>query len=283
MLKKPKFIKPLSTYHPSLLSLAIKIKQFDREMDMLFSKEKYSNSKNKIPLKYRIKKHKSKLIRKLDKDQMYMQYNKIKNLQIVVESLNGTIIKPNEVFSYFKLLGKPTKKRGFKEGMELRHGVPRGAIGGGICQSSNLIYWIVLHSPLEIIERHHHSFDPFPDDKRVLPFASGATVMYNYIDLQFKNPTPYDIQLLLSIDDEFLYGELRVEGELKHSYKVYEKNHYFEKIDNDYFRSNELHRKVIDKNSGNTINNEFIVRNYSGVKYIPTKEKFNAKFSCDLD
>jgi vancomycin resistance protein VanW len=105
--------------------------------------------------------------------------------------------------------------------------------------------------------------------------------MYNYLDLQLKNPTSHPIQLLLHLDDNFFYGEFRTNAELPYSYRVIEKNHFFEKIEEEYFRGNELHRKVIDKRTGNTAREEFIVRNYSKVKYIPTKEKFYAKSSYD--
>ncbi len=44
---------------------------------------------------------------------------------------------------------------------------------GGICQLSNLIHWMVLHSPLQVVERANHSFDPFPDEGRVLPLVLG--------------------------------------------------------------------------------------------------------------
>ena len=279
MLKKPKFIKPLSMYHPKLLPLSIALKVVNRKLSMLLSLKKYATKKELKPLKYRVKKHKSLLLRKLGSCDMYLQHNKVKNLEIVVNALNGTIIEPNELFSYFKLLGKPTKKRGFKEGIQLSHGKAVPATAGGICQSSNLIYWLVLHSPMQVIERHHHSFDPFPDEGRVLPFASGATVMYNYLDLQFKNPTKHKMQLLLWLDNTFLYGEIRTNGILEHSYKVIEKNHYFEQIDGNYFRNNELHRKVIDKRTGKCLKEEFIVRNYSEVKYTPSKQKLEAKSS----
>ncbi|MFJ8513275.1 VanW family protein [Lysinibacillus xylanilyticus] len=46
-------------------------------------------------------------------------------------------------------------------------------VGGGICQLANLLYWMALHTPLIVTERHHHSFDPFPDSGRTLPFGSG--------------------------------------------------------------------------------------------------------------
>ena len=50
-------------------------------------------------------------------------------------------------------------------------GEVKTSIGGGICQLANLLYWMALHTPLEVIERHHHSFDPFPDSGRTLPFG----------------------------------------------------------------------------------------------------------------
>jgi vancomycin resistance protein VanW len=42
---------------------------------------------------------------------------------------------------------------------------------------------MAIHSPLVVVERSNHSFDPFPDDGRGLPFGSGAEIFYNYIDL----------------------------------------------------------------------------------------------------
>jgi vancomycin resistance protein VanW len=73
--------------------------------------------------------------------------------------------------------------------MELSFGEARRGIGGGICQLSNLIHWMAIHSPLVVVERSNHSFDPFPDEGRVLPFSSGAAIFYNYVDLVLHNPT----------------------------------------------------------------------------------------------
>jgi vancomycin resistance protein VanW len=73
--------------------------------------------------------------------------------------------------------------------MELSFGEARSGIGGGICQLSNLIHWMAIHSPLVVVERSNHSFDPFPDEGRVLPFGSGAAIFYNYVDLVLHNPT----------------------------------------------------------------------------------------------
>ena len=100
-------------------------------------------------------------------------------------------------------------------------------VGGGICQMANLLYWLVLHSPLQVTKHYHHSYDLFPDSGRILPFGSGATVVYNYVDLEFYNPTDSDFQFEIWQDDNFLYGNLRCSHEQELSYSIVEQEHAF--------------------------------------------------------
>lgn len=220
-------------------------------------------------LPYRVKKHQSVLIKKLGDSDLQLQYNKVRNLQLAMARITGLLIRPGETFSFCRRVGLPTRRAGYLPGMELSFGVARAGIGGGICQISNLLYWLVLHSPLTVVERHHHSFDPFPDDGRVLPFASGATVFYNYRDLQFRNDTPHTFQINLWLSAKCLEGELRVDTLLPHSYHVYEREHAFLKQGDKFFRRNELWRDVIDKRASRVLRSEPIVKNFAEVKYVP--------------
>ncbi|WP_315823619.1 VanW family protein [Paraflavitalea speifideaquila] len=146
----------------------------------------------------------------------------------------------------------------------------RAGIGGGICQISNLIHWLVIHSPLTVIERYHHSFDPFPDDGRVLPFGSGATVFYNYRDYQFRNDTTHTFQINLWFSEKCLEGELRIDQELDYAYHVFEKEHQFLKIDNQFFRKNEIWReKILKFESGKVVDTELLTKNFARVTYTP--------------
>jgi vancomycin resistance protein VanW len=154
--------------------------------------------------------------------------------------------------------------------MELSFGKAQPGIGGGICQIANMLYWLVLHSPLTVIEKSNHSFDPFPDEGRTLPFGSGAAIFYNYIDFQFKNETKQSFQILLKVTDKHLEGKLLSNQLLPFSYHIFEKNHRFIKKENDYFRENEIWRTIIDKKSGNVKNKELIKKNFAKVMYIPT-------------
>ena len=261
--------KLLSQRHPFFYFLSIWEKRIRRSISWHFDGKTYTSRKSSEKFAFRVKKHKSRLLKKLGDTEMWMQHNKVHNLSIVVEKINGTIIRPGETFSFCKTVGLPTEKKGYKEGMEISGGKARPGIGGGICQSANLLHWMALHSPLAINERHHHSIDFFPDDGRVLPWASGAAVFYNYLDFQITNPTDRSFQINVWLTDDCLEGDLRVDEALPHSYRVFEENHAFLKEGEQYFRTNEIWRKQIDKRTGNTVGKELISKNYGKVMYVP--------------
>jgi len=213
--------------------------------------------------------HKTPLIRKLKDVEMWLQYNKVTNLQIAVKYLDGIIIQPGETFSYWKLLGKPTCKKGYVEGMILHYGKFKSGIGGGLCQLSNLIYWMTLHTPLTVIERHRHSYDVFPDADRTQPFGSGATCFYNYLDLQIKNNTGQPYQLHLYLTDSHLHGEWRTVNEVETRYEVYEQKHWItQEIWGGYLRHNIICRRVLDSN-GEIIKDEYVTENHAIMMYQP--------------
>ena len=262
--------KLLSQRHPILYFLAVWTRRLRRYGDWYFDNKKYAKQRTSEKLAFRIKKHQSVLLKKLGESDMQLQVNKVTNLNIATKQIDGILIRPGETFSFCKLVGFPTKRKGYLLGMELTFGEARAGIGGGICQISNLIHWLVIHSPLTVTERYHHSFDPFPDDGRVLPFGSGATVFYNYRDYQFTNNTDHTFQINLWFTDKCLEGELRINNELDYGYHVIEKDHKFLKIDGQYYRKNEIWRdKILKFKSGQIVETELITKNFARVTYTP--------------
>lgn len=262
--------KLLSQRHPILYFLAVWIRRLIRYGDWYFDNKKYAKLRTAEKLAYRIKKHQSVLLKKLGESDMQLQVNKVTNLNIASKKIDGILIRPGETFSFCKLVGLPTKRKGYLLGMELTFGEARAGIGGGICQISNLIHWLVIHSPLTVTERYHHSFDPFPDDGRVLPFGSGATVFYNYRDYQFTNNTDNTFQINLWFTDKCLEGELRIDNELDYGYHIIEKDHQFVKIDGQFYRKNEIWRhKILKFKSGQIVEVELITKNFARVTYTP--------------
>lgn len=222
-------------------------------------------------LPHRADRHSSLLIRKLGDTDPQLQVNKITNLSVAVSCLDGVVIRPGETFSFCKLVGKPTRRRGFVEGLELCRGEARSGVGGGICQIANLLHWLVLHSPLTVVERSQHSFDPFPDEGRIIPFGTGAAIFYNYVDYQFENRTPWTFQIRLWLTEKTLEGDLRCSDELEHKYRVIEKDHAFLKIGERFYRTNEIWRKKTKKCESIAESEELITRNFALLKYEPTE------------
>jgi vancomycin resistance protein VanW len=262
--------KLLSQRHPLLYFLAVWTRRLRRYGDWYFDNKKYAKQRTSEKLAFRIKKHQSVLLKKLGESDMQLQVNKVTNLNIATKQIDGILIRPGETFSFCKLVGLPTKRKGYLLVMELTFGEARAGIGGGICQISNLIHWLVIHSPLTVIERYHQSFDPFPDDGRVLPFGSGATVFYNYRDYQFTNNTDHTFQINWWFTDKCLEGELRIDNELDYGYHVIEKDHKFLKIDGQYYRKNEIWRdKILKFKSGQIVETELITKKFARVTYTP--------------
>jgi vancomycin resistance protein VanW len=227
----------------------------------------FARKRLNILLPVTLKRHQSLLRRKLGSSNPQLQENKVTNLNIAIKTIDGIEVNPGETFSFWKLVGKPTMRKGYIEGMQLSKGEVKTGIGGGLCQLSNLLYWLVLHTPMEIIERHHHSFDPFPDEHRVLPFGSGASVFFNYVDLRFRNSTNHKFQISLWLTELHLKGTILCDTDWPYSYHIEERNHQYHHRDGKNYRENEIWRKVIEKSTGLIIKEELIVHNFSEVKY----------------
>ncbi|WP_027398561.1 VanW family protein [Anaerovorax odorimutans] len=234
----------------------------------IFGKQKFVKQNNhKLNNTYFY--HSTPLLRQLKNVEIYLQYNKIINLKIAVKKLNNVTIKPGETFSYWKLIGKPTKRKGYVDGMVLNSGNFTAKTGGGLCQLSNLIYWMTIHTPLTILERYRHSFDVFPDSNRTQPFGSGATCVYNYRDLIIRNDTNFPFQLKLKVTDKDLVGEWNTNHIPQYKYEVYEKDHKMvAEYWGQYSRHNILCRKKYNLD-GIEIDDEYVTENHALMMYQP--------------
>jgi len=215
--------------------------------------------------KYINVRHQSVLLRKLWDVDMKLQHNKVKNIEIAIKKLDKIVIKPWEVFSFWELVWKPSYKKWYLDWIVINHWWVSKWVGGWLCQLSNLLYWMFLHLDLEILERHRHSYDIFPDSGRVLPFASWATVFYNYVDLKMKNTLDYPIQIKLFTNDKYLKWQILSDFPRKEKYSVYEKFHSFIFTNWQYFRYNLINRKkIVDWKE---VMDESILENFSPVRY----------------
>lgn len=252
---------------PTCYKISLKKEIFLRNIKDFFSDAKFAKDFSKEELPVIVKAHSSILLRKLNGVDMQLQENKKTNIKLACDKINGIIIKPNEVFSFWKILGHATDKEGYKKGLVIgRNGFTAG-YGGGLCQMANMIHYLVLNSPLLTTEIHHHSDALFPDDRRRVPFGTGTSVTYNNLDYRFKNTTDQPVQILVWIDNDSLCGELRTTKEYPCRYRLVEENHHFHKENDRFYRISQIYRIVTDKKTNNQIQKELILDNHSEVMY----------------
>ena len=231
-------------------------------------KIKFAHNKHPQNLEYEYFSHKTPLLRKLREVDMQYQYNKIINLKIAVKNIDGIILKPGETFSYWKLIGRPSAGKGYVPGMVLYCGKYSMETGGGLCQLSNLIYWMTLNTPLTVVERYRHSFDVFPDSSRTQPFGSGATCVYPYRDLMIRNDTEENFQLKVNIGESYLEGSWLCSGVPVYKYEITEKNHQFKsEYWGGFSRHNEIYRKRYKGDK--FLDEEYITENHALMMYSP--------------
>ena len=173
----------LTDRHPWLYPVAVRAHQARRHAAWLTSGTSWATRAPGSPeLPVRVKKHGSLLLRGSPRRDA-LQHNKVVNLRLASARTDGVVIRPGETFSFNKVVGNCTRRKGYLVGMRLSNGDAEAGVGGGICQLANLLHWMFLHSPLTVVERSEHSFDPFPDKNRVLPWGVGCSIAWNYVDL----------------------------------------------------------------------------------------------------
>lgn len=240
-----------------------------RQFNWLFGNNNFAKIDNKIKYNNSLIKHKSLLLRPLKDVEMYLQHNKVKNLKIAISHIDKVVLNPGQTFSIWRLVGRPTKSKGYLEGLTLNNGKISKDTGGGLCQLGNLLYWMALHTPLTIKERWRHSYDVFPDINRTIPFACGATLAYNYIDLQLENNTDDYFQINLWLDNEYLNGEITCNKDLKINYHIYETDHMFkQQWWGGYTRHNKIWKKITTLINNETTE-ELVAENNAIMMYNP--------------
>lgn len=259
----------LTERHPSLYPWAVRVHRARRRVEWLRAGTDWAAYRSDERLPVRVRKHSSLLMRELAEDEMELQRNKVVNLRLAARRTNGIVLRPGETFSFNKVVGNCTRRKGYVEGMRLSNGEARAGVGGGICQLANLLHWMFLHSPVTVVERSEHSFDPFPDKGRVLPWGVGCSIVYNYVDLVVRNDTSQTFQLVTWVDERHLRGELLADAMPEHSYRVEARDELFLRQEDRIFRRNEIWRTVLDRRTGAVVGEELMKKNCALVKYLP--------------
>ena len=176
--------------------------------------------------------------------------NKKHNIHTGSQKIQNIILYPNQVFSFWKIIGNPNNKNTFKIGRNIIKGQVSEEKAGGICQLSSIIYYTAMKANLKIIERHNHSVDIYKEDERFTPLGGDATVVYGNKDLIFQNNLDFPIRF------SFIYESNYINCILESKNKINEFDLEFrrEYLDNKIFVKTLINNEIKYKSSYNRIN-----------------------------
>lgn len=119
------------------------------------------------------------------------QVNRSSNIRLSAKY----IIKPNEEFSFNKVVGKRTAEKGFLSADVFSGNSVVKGIGGGICQTSTTICMAVKQTDMKIVEQNPHS-------QRVTYASIEDEAMINYGTSDFRFVNMYDFSVMIEISFE---------------------------------------------------------------------------------
>jgi vancomycin resistance protein YoaR len=126
-------------------------------------------------------------------------FNRIWNVHLMADYIDGTIVKPGATFSFNRVVGPRTVARGFREGQMIVGSLLLPSIGGGVCQTATTLFNNAFDLGLPIIERHNHSFYISH-----YPLGRDATVSWGGPDFVFKNDLKNALLIKTSYTDSTL-------------------------------------------------------------------------------
>jgi vancomycin resistance protein YoaR len=123
----------------------------------------------------------------------YAEYRNI-NQGRAAELIDGTLLRPGDIFSLNKIVGQRTKANGFVKGFVINGGVFREELGGGVSQVSTTAYNAGFFAGLEDVEHHPHQLyiDRYPAGRE-------ATVYFGHLDMRFRNDTKHGVLVKASV------------------------------------------------------------------------------------
>ncbi len=172
-------------------------------------------------------------------------YNSNKNMKLSMEAINGTILKPGEIFSFNKVVGDSNNpKRGFLPGASIINGAITMTYGGGICQAATTIYGAAIRADMTIIERRNHRFK-----SSYVPYGLDAAIDYKSIDLKFRNDLKYPVYIKATMKNKEL--ECKIWGPKNKNFDKIEVNSWVVNKSDDikveaeklYYKNNKIIKK----------------------------------------
>jgi vancomycin resistance protein YoaR len=121
---------------------------------------------------------------------------RVTNIHRMADILDGSVVKPGEVFSVNAIVGERTPEKGFVMAPGISNGIIVDQQGGGISQFGTTIFNAVFYGGYQFVEFQHHSyyFTRYPAGR-------DATISWTSPDFSFRNDSKYGIYVDTSYTD----------------------------------------------------------------------------------
>jgi vancomycin resistance protein VanW len=182
---------------PNALRVAVaRARRASRDSGLLGSRPRLA-ARPKMPLAAGFEHRVSEVVQEI-KPTAFLE-GKLANIGLSAALLDGVVVAPGEIFSFWKLVGCPSVAAGFALGRSIRGGVVGGEIGGGLCQVSGIAYEAGLRAGMVVVERYPHSRDLYAEEDRFTPLGLDATVVWPNKDLRLLNALPVPVQFRFAL------------------------------------------------------------------------------------
>ena len=125
--------------------------------------------------------------------------DRVHNLTLAANKLNGVLVPPEEIFSFNEKVGEISVATGYRRAYIIKEGRTILDDGGGVCQISTTMFRAALAAGLPITERQAHAYRVSYYEQQYQP-GFDATVFSPSPDLKFKNDTPGHILIQTDVD-----------------------------------------------------------------------------------
>lgn len=129
--------------------------------------------------------------------------NRLHNISLCIDAVNGCTLAPGESFSFNKRVGERSAKRGYRKAAVILHGEKVQDYGGGVCQVSSTLFQAVREAGLVVKERHNHQ-----KDVGYAKPGDDAAVDYGTKDLRFQNSCEFPIEIRLMMQEGTVIAEV---------------------------------------------------------------------------
>lgn len=132
---------------------------------------------------------------------------------------------------------------------------------------SNLLFWVFLHSPLTIVERHTHKVREFPTLRKDEPEGVDATVSEGWLDLKVKNETDMTFQIGIGFDDTHIIGSLFTDKDSPFVYEIEGKDLSYSRENGRIYEEISIHRQEMAAGTQAILSERLLYKNLCEIGY----------------